>query len=439
MLAKNQIYLFLFSFILFFNIISFSSGAEEKVQNIGKDPFQPYLKGKAPQVLKDLGDEVEDGIRIRKLVFCSRVIETSKGNDTSMIFAAIARPGKPGHYPGLLVLHGGAGWADIDRAKKWAKQGYVALVLDEPGIANPEKVPLSGGPWKNFTYGSGRFTAQPDINNSTVFDGVLASVQGLYLLHDQPDVIPDHIGIVGISWGGYLTTILSGLVNPMIHASFSVFGSGFYDEGSTFLKELNKMSVADRATWLKYLDAGRRATAIKTPFFIAAAANDNWFYPPAVMATLRAMKGQVSHLFSPNSSHKIELPGGTTGTNPEQPGWMSMELVYFDYFLKDKGFPLPVIERISQVKSKKTSDTEFIQVRFKVKSSLPIKEAQVIYSLPEEEWTKRNWVIIPVSSPDEGWYYAKIPVIGSSRVPDWYVNVSDTRPVSVSSYIVRSK
>ena len=439
MFSKNQIRLLLFTFILFFHILSFSAGAQEIVPVIGKDPFKPYLTGKAPQILIDLGEEVHDSVRIRKLVFCSRIIETSTGKETSMIFAAIARPEKPGHYPGLLVLHGGAGWADIERAKKWAKQGYIALVLDEPGIANPEKVPLSGGPWKNFSYGGGRFTVQPDINNSTIFEGVLASVQALYLLHDQPDVVPDHIGIVGISWGGYLTTILSGLVNQMIRASFSVYGSGFYDVGSTFLKELNKMPAADRATWLKYLDAGRRATAIKTPFFIAAATNDNWFYPPAVMATLRATKGQVNHLFSPNSSHKIILPGGTTETKPEQPGWLSMEQVYFEYFLKDKGFPLPVIERMSQVKLKKASDTGYIQVRFKIKSPLPIMEAQVIYSKPEEEWTKRNWIIIPVESSEGGWYQAKIPVKDSSRVLNWYANVSDTRPVSVSSYIVRTK
>jgi dienelactone hydrolase len=404
-----------------------------------KDPFQSYLTGKAPQILKDLGEEVHDSIRVRKLVFCSQVIENSAGKDTSMIFAAIARPEKPGHYPGLLVLHGGAGWAETDRAIKWAKKGYVALVLDEPGIADPEKVPFSGGQWKNLPYGGGRFTVQPDISNSTIFEGVLASVQGLYLLHDQPDVITDHIGIVGISWGGYLTTILSGLVNTMICASFSVYGSGFYDEGSTFLKDLNKMSAADRVTWLKYLDAGRRATAIKTPFFIAAATNDNWFYPPAVMATLRATKGQVNHLFSPNSSHKIVLPGGTTVANPEQSGWLSMEQIYFEYFLKDKGFPLPVIEKMSQVKLMKASDSGYIQVRFKVKSPLPIKEAQVIYSQPDVEWTKRNWVIIPVESSDGEWYYAKIPIKGSSMVLDWYANVSDTRPVSVSSYIVRSK
>jgi hypothetical protein len=205
------------------------------------------------------------------------------------------------------------------------------------------------------------------------------------LLIAEPDMIDSKIGMVGISWGGYLTSIMSGLTNIMVCASFSVFCSGFYEEGSLSLKELDKISTADCATWLKYLDAGRRSKAIKIPFFIAAAPNDNWFYPPAVIATLRSIKGSVNHLFSPNSSHKIELPGGTTGANPEQPGWLSMEQVYFDYFLKGKGQPLP---KIQEIQTEKTSSGNVL-VCFRVKSPLLVSAAQVIYCLARSEWPKR--------------------------------------------------
>ena len=433
MISRNQSRLFLFSFILFFHLFSFSAEATERVQDTGQDPFQPYLTGKTPQILKDLGEEVQDGVRVRKLVFCSRVIQTASGKDTSMIYAAIARPAKPGKYPGLLVLHGGGGFADADKAKNWAKQGYITLVLDEPGIANPEKVPFSSGPWKKFAYGESRFTVIPDITNSTVFDGVLSAVQGLYLLHSQSGVIKGKIGIVGISWGGYLTTIVSGLANNMVHASFSLFGSGFYDEGSLFLKELDKMSTADRTTWLKYLDAGRRSKAIKTPFFIAAAANDNWFYPPAVMATLRSIKGPINHLFSPNSSHKIELPGGTTGANPEQPGWLSMEQVYFDYFLKGNGQPLP---KIQEIKTEKTSSGNVL-VRFKVSSPLSVSIAQISYSPVGVGWTERKWETVPAVESGNGWYMVEVPAKELKQSFDCFATISDSRPVSVSSYLIR--
>lgn len=403
---------------------------------IEEDPFQSYLTGKQPQILKELGEEIHDGVKVRKLIFYSREIQTPVGKDTTKIFAVITRPLAAGHYPGLLILHGGGGNAETDMAIEWSKQGYIALVLDEPGIADPEKVHSSDGKWKSLVYGQNRFTANPGITASTLFDGVLAAVQGLYLLHSQPDVIKERIGVTGISWGGYLTTIVSGLGNSMVNASFSVFGSGFYDHGSTFLKELNKMTPDDRAVWLKYLDAGRRANNIKSPFFTAAATNDNWFYPPAVEATLRSVKGPVNHLFAANVSHSIPLPGGTKGQGSKKPGWLEMEQIYFDYFLKGVGDPLPVILKTTQKNLPKKGS---IYVKFKVKSPNPVREATVYYSQSGKEWTERKWFSISAFAKKKGWYEAELPVNDSLQVIDWFASISDARPVTVSSYMVKSQ
>ena len=396
------------------------------------DPFLPYLTGLPPQIVKELGEETANGVRIRKFIFHSYDYKSESGPEQAQIFAAVVRPKQPGSYPGLLVLHGGGGNAEIDKAKKWAAQGYVVVVLDEPGVASPEKIPFSQGPWAKYKYGENRFVTQPDITSSTIFSAVLASVQGLYLLHAQPDVIKDKIGIVGISWGGYLTTIVSGLANPMVKASFSVYGCGFYDEGSVFLQNLKTMKPAERAVWLKYLDAGRRAAEIKTPFFIAAAANDNWFYPPAVTATLKNTKGPVNHLFSPNCSHKIDLPGGTMDAKPEQPGWLSMEQVYFDYYLKGIGQPLPKIQKI---KTEKQASGDWL-VRFKVTSPTPLASGQVSYSQVEGEWPKRKWETIQATDSGKGWYEARIPSPGLLQSFECFATISDARPVSVSSYLV---
>ena len=406
--------------------------SEQDKPEVNNDPFLPYLNGQAPKIVKELGEETANGVRTRKVVFYSYEYKNRSRKDSAVIFAAIVRPEKPGNYPGLLVLHGGGGNAEIDKAKKWAAQGYIVVVLDEPGVANPEKIPLSHGPWEGIKYGENRFVTRPDITSSTIFSAVLASVQGLYLLHSQPDVIKDRIGVLGISWGGYLTTIVSGLANPLIHASFSVYGSGFYDDGSTFLRNLNTMKPEERVMWLKYLDAGRRADAIKTPFFIAAATNDNWFYPPAVMSTLRIVKGPVNHVFSPNTSHKIDLPGGTTSATPDQPGWLSMEQIYFDYFLKGTGKPLP---KIQEIKTEKTASGNVL-VRFKITSPLPVASAQVCYSPVGVEWTKRKWETLQATPSTEGWYEAQVPAKEIKNAFECFATISDSRPVSVSSYLV---
>ncbi|MDD4922842.1 MAG: glycosyl hydrolase family 28-related protein, partial [Bacteroidales bacterium] len=395
------------------------------------DPFIPYLTGKAPRIIKELGEVTENGIRVRKLVFQSYDVQNGSKKDSAVIFAVIARPEKAGNYPGLLVLHGGGGNAEIDKAKKWAALGYVAVAVDEPGIANFDKTPFTHGPWEKYKNVNHRFLTKPDITYCSVFSGVLASVQGLYLLNDQKDVIKDKIGVVGCSWGGYMTAMVSGLANPMIRASFSVFGSGCYDDGSVFQKNLDTMNPWDRALWLKYLDAGRRAASVKTPFFIAAATNDNWFYPPAVISTLNNLKGQTNHLFSPNTSHKIDLPGGTENMKPEQPGWLVMEQVYFDYYLKGIGKALP---KIMEIQSERMASGNML-VKFKVNNPNAVTAAQVCYSPVGVEWTKRKWEIVqvPVVSSIGGWFQVELPVKDLRQSFECYATVSDARPVSVSS------
>lgn len=397
----------------------------------GQDPIQPFLDENSPKVLTVVEEEKEGGVITQKLIYYSRTHPIS--GDSTKIYAVISRPEKPGNYPGLLVLHGGGGSAEIEKVKNWASKGHIALSLDEPGIANPEKVPHSAGTWKSFKYGENRFVASPDVTYSVLFEGIVASIQGFYLLYNQPDVLKEKVGVVGISWGGYLTTMLSGLLSDHLCASFSVYGAGYYDAGSTFIKLLDKMPSADREIWLKYLDAGRRANHIKAPFFIAAASNDNWFYPPSVMKTLKAAKGPANHLFSPNDSHKITVPGGT-GSENDGPGWTKMEEMYFDYYLKGKGLPIPKINKIQSNVSEKQ-----VEVKFKIESETAIKETRVFYSFTDKRWTEREWKEVKAEPTKKGWFIARLPAQMTSQPIDCFAAVSDERPVTVSSDIITIK
>ncbi len=398
------------------------------------DPFCPYLTRKAPEISKDLGEERVDSadVKIQRVIFHSRDTQTSNGTVPTRIFAAIARPGKAGNYPGILILHGGGGSAEVDKAVRWAAKGYIAVAIDLPGVANPAKVPHSSGHWKTFEYGKNRFTASPDITHSTIFDGVLAALQGIYLLQAQPDVIKERIGVTGISWGGYMTTMVSGLAGEYVHAAFSTYGSGFYDVNSTFLKDLDNMPAAQRKTWLTYLDAGRRAKYISAPFFIAGATNDHWFYPPAVMATLNEMNSPVNHFFAPNANHAAPVPGGNA--EADRVGWMKMELDYFDYYLKDKGAPLPQII-LGNSSFPQEQDAKKCTIRFRVQSQTDIAQAKVFYSTSDTTWTKRKWLDMPTSLTKDGWYEATLPVATEGQKVYWFVSVSDSRPVTVSSVI----
>jgi len=391
------------------------------------DPFAQYLNGKAPVVTKIISDSTGADVQVRKLLFHSRNVQTANGPVPTEIYAAIIRPLAPGDYPGLLVLHGGGGTAEIDKGIKWARQGYIVVTLDLPGIADPKKVPNTTGYWKTFSYGAHRFTAVPDITGSTIFDAVLAAVQGLFLLHDQPGVLKNRVGVTGISWGGYMTTMLSGLASPYINASFSSYGSGYYDSGSTFLSNLDTMRACDRSAWLQWLDAGRRTKNMAAPFFIAAASNDNWFWPPAVMATLQTSDAPVNHFFAANANHAAPIPGGTS--NKDRIGTMDMELAYFNYYLKETGLPLPVVNNEALV-----NDTT---VQFYVESKTNIRAAGVYYS-SDTSWTKRKWIAcdaLPVKDR-QGWYRASLPANAKGKSTWWFAAATDERPITISGNMI---
>ncbi|MEY3897513.1 MAG: hypothetical protein RLZZ214_3034 [Verrucomicrobiota bacterium] len=416
------------------------------------DPFLPYLDGKPPEILREtMKNEVIPGnITVRRLVFRSR-------NDNE-IFAVVASPVAPGKYPGLLVLHGGGGSAEVDKAIAWARRGYVAVAPDLPGIAEPGKIKNTHGPWSDLKYGEGRWVAEPDASASVIFDAVLSAVKSLDLLGSQPNVDVTRIGVVGISWGGYMTTMVCGLAGERVRAGFALYGCGFFDLGSMQQREaynpklprsnVGRMPPSEQALWLKHLDAGRRAPGIKAAFFHAAATNDFFGYPLAVQATLDAILGEKNQVFAPNANHNLPVPGGSVfETAPGEPftptafqpyptpsgqkaNWLAMEVPYFDYHLKGEGKPFPVV--------RPQPPAEPSLARFTVTAPRPLIQAQVYWAKASpaapraDDVTKREWIAIPATLIGGNFYQAKLP----HEAAEWFALVSDDRPVSVSSGII---
>jgi dienelactone hydrolase len=364
---------------------------------------------------------------VQRLVFRSRLILIDKKQQPSNVFALIAGPAKPGKYPGLLILHGGRGAAEQEKAIAWARRGFVVVAPDLPGIADPEQIPYSSGPWKgDFT--SKYITANPDVTASPIFDGVLAALQALDLLRSQPNVRTNLIGVVGIAWGGYVATMVSGIAAKNVRATFSVYGSGYYDRGSAWQERLALLPKDESAKWLKYLDAGRRAKGIAGNYFVAAATNHPYFWPPAVMATLAEISGPSNQLFAPNDIDSISLPGGSVLTESAS-GWLKMEQDYFAYHLQGVGsaFPVVTIEKTTQRKQ------ETIRVHFRVQGQAV--RAAAYYSLSNKPWVDRQWIQANVVSIGKGIYEASIPASAAAQGAGWLALASDSRAVTVSSTI----
>ncbi len=395
-----------------------------------EDPFKKYINTKPPIIRWQNNQKDSGGVIIQEITF--------QLNDSSEVYAVIASPKTKGKHPGMLVLHGGGGQAERDKAIAWAQRGYIAVAPDLPGIAEPKKLTITKGRWNKMVYGAERYIANPDVTSSVIFDAVLAALQSFYLLRSQPNIDKKNIGIVGISWGGYMCTMLCGLVGNQVKAGFSIFGSGFYEQTSQ-LQTLLKMPAKEKEQWLQYLDAGTRAKNIQASFFIAGATNDFFFYPKAVQKTLDAIDSEKNQVYAPNVSHKIPLPGGSfedsvnnekftpTAFQPfhtpkgNRANWLAMEVPYMEYYLKNKGFPFPTVT------VSKALDNKIVEVV--VNSKIQINEVQVYWSNRCADVKNCQWNVIKTNKIEVAKYQFELP----KEAMQWFVIASDERPVSVSS------
>ena len=378
--------------------------------------FLPYLKGKVPKIVRDLGTETTDGVSVHKVVYRSMTV----GGEPQDVFAIIARPPGDGPLPAVLWLHGGHGCADVKAAIRYAKAGYVAITPDLPGIGDPKLCPNSPGPWQERWEKLG-WSCQPASTANETFDAVVAALQAFDMLLSQPGVTQERVGVSGISMGGYTTTMISGLLGKRLRAAYAKFGCGFYERGSTWAAGLAELPDEQREAWLRNFDAGRRAAGIRAPYFIAAAARDHFFWPPAVNATVTAIPNGANQVFAPDENHRL------TGLPNEE----NIDLLYLAYWLKGEGQPFPKVT----VENCEPLPDGGKRVAISVQSALPVASATLYVTAGAESWEKGTWEKIPAQPAGPNRFLVTIPADKITPKGAWFVNVSDSRPATAGSMV----
>lgn len=402
------------------------SGSAESA-DIAPDPLAAALASlddSAPPEVVEILETLESGEGSSRIE-TSRFRFRSRGG-ANVVFAILCRPvATSAPRPALLFFHGGSSSAEAkaDVTADYARNGYVALACDLPGICDPAKAPHSSGAWSQAALGEGpRFSAESGAVNSTLVDGLNAAIDAFRLMRARSDVDPARIGVTGQSWGGYTAIMVAGLLGDRVRAVYSLWGSGFFDQGSFWSPWLADLDRDTRDTWLAWLDAGRRASDITAPLFIEGATNDTYFWPPAVESTLAAAPGVANRVWWANLDHAIDREAAPT------------RRLFLDHHLKNEGLPFGSVSIISV--SRLPDGRLEVLVKAATPVGVSIDSVRIYFGRGGPDWTKRPWTAVG-TKPRDGVYVATLPAESTSEDVYFYPHLTDSRRVSVSGVIVR--
>jgi cephalosporin-C deacetylase-like acetyl esterase len=331
------------------------------------------------------------------------------------VFAYYATPGtlsgdksKDKKLPAVVLVHGGGGMAFSKWAKLWASRGYAAIAMDLGGKGPNKSANLHGGPGQGDKTKFGSFSSP--ATDQWTYHAVANVIRAHSLILSFPEVDKTRTAITGISWGGYLTCIVSGLDNRF-KAAVPVYGCGFLHENSFWLKQFRAMTPEYKTKWVTLWDPSQYAGSAQMPVFYVNGGNDFAYPPDSHAKTYGLVKSEKNLHFVPDLRH------GHIFDKPK-----SIE-VYINSRLKG-GVPLAKIGLIVAKGS---------QVIAKVESKTKLSKAQMHYSIDQFPGNpkSRKWLSVDAKIEKE-----QILAPKPENATVYFLTVTDERDTTVSSSLV---
>jgi dienelactone hydrolase len=332
--------------------------------------------------------------------------ERYEGHPTR-IFAWYGRPAEGnGPFPAMVLVHGGGGKAFAEWATLWAQRGYAALAMDTAGQGSDGKPMEDGGPGQVDT-NKFRIFLHSEVKEMWTYHAVAAVVRGHSLLASRPEVDPHRIGITGISWGGYLTCIVSGIDNRL-KVSIPVYGCGFLHDNSAWLGRFEALGNEAASRWVNYFDPSRYLPGVRCPILFVNGTTDFAYPLDSYQKSYRQIPGRADLCITVGMKHGHPA------------GWAPKEIGLFADSILLKGDPLP---RFSGLKR----DGDDVSVS--LHGPTMITKASLHYTTDEGAWQKRAWRSVDAALSGNR-VTVKLP---SARPLVYFLTATDNRDATVST------
>ncbi|MBD3422037.1 MAG: prolyl oligopeptidase family serine peptidase [Chitinivibrionales bacterium] len=131
-----------------------------------------------------------------------------------------------GPVPAMVLVHGATCNADSGWVKHWVDRGYAAIAMDLNG-----RHVSYGRYWDAENWDAGE---EMNYKDTWYYYATAAVMRANSFLRSRPEIDTTRIGVIGISWGGWLTSIVAG-ADTRFDLAIPVYGCGFIHENSKWI------------------------------------------------------------------------------------------------------------------------------------------------------------------------------------------------------------
>jgi cephalosporin-C deacetylase-like acetyl esterase len=303
--------------------------------------------------------------------------EPYHGNPTRVFGWMGVPPLKMGETcPAMVLIHGGGGTAFDDWVRLWNDRGYAAIAIDTTGCMADLPIPIKCGehPRHDHSGPVGWCESFKQMKEKRTdqwpYHAITALLRAHSLIATQPGVDPQRIGVTGISWGGYLTSLMMG-IDHRYAAAIPVYGCGYLTGNSVWRDQgYHGVSQSEVEDWGKYWDPQHYLPNAQMPSLWVNGTNDFAFPLDSFQKSYQHPQGSTDLLIIHEMGHSHEH------------GWNPPEIAAFTDALFFKKTFLPTIDKCEVI------DGHLIAT---VRSDVTITKADIVYTRGSGMWQDRRF------------------------------------------------
>lgn len=231
------------------------------------------------------------------------------------IFASLAKAvALKGKAPAILVFHGGGGHGDkyLAIALARANPGFAVLAMDYNGQFRPSQGKVTQ--WKSVVQNNETTRGNFDPGSNLIPNAAIAARRGIDLLVTMEDIDADRIGLVGISYGGWVALRAAADDTRVKFVATTVSSGGVSGTGSYTARTERTLSPEEIEAWRREVEPLSVADKITCPVFLNLSTNDRFFWLSGARQFFAKLPNPLNRwLLTPNSDHNA---GGIKLANP---------------------------------------------------------------------------------------------------------------------------